>query len=426
MQGSLLRKVLDENPTKPTLEFAPRLDLRSPRESSTVSKFVTVDERPGGLYVHVPFCERKCIYCDFYSLEDLRRMDLFLDSLLKEIALAASLGSAGAQFDTIFFGGGTPSLLSPRQLESIIEALMKTFSVLSTAEITVETNPGTVDREKLRAYRSLGVDRLSIGVQSFHEDELKFLGRTHDAKVAKTCVRRAQEAGFENVSLDLICSLPGQTRERWESNLRQAVALQTKHISTYSLIVEPRTPLFRMVRSGQVTPLPPEQDAELYELTADFLAAHGFEQYEVSNHAKPGYRSRHNSKYWHHEFYLGFGPSAHSFWTGDSKQDVVRWWNVRSLKQYTEQVAKNQRPIDGDETLDEETLLREEILLGLRSDGIDIQSLRRRYHHDLLSVRGEQVREFIREQLMRVDREKLKLTKKGFLVCDAICEALVV
>ena len=395
-------------------------------QSWTTTNFLPVHEKPAGLYVHIPFCERKCIYCDFYSIENLRRMDLFLKCLRKEISLVASSESAGAEFDTIFFGGGTPSLLSSQQLGSIIETLTRAFSVTSTAEITVETNPGTVDAEKLRAYRSLGVNRLSFGVQSFHEDELKFLGRIHDAHQAKTCIRTAQEVGFENVSLDLICSLPGQTPKHWELNLQQAVALQTKHISAYSLIVEPRTPLFRMVQSGQVTPLPTEQDAELYEFTVDFLAAHGFEQYEVSNHAKPGYRSRHNNKYWHHELYLGFGPSAHSFWTDDSRQAVVRSWNVRSLKQYIEELGKNHRPIEGDETLDEGTLLREEILLGLRSDGIDIQSIHRRYHHDLLSIRGQQIGEFIREQLVRFDREKLKLTKKGFLVCDAICEVLVV
>lgn len=399
--------------------------VRSTHES-VPAKSAGVGARPGGLYVHIPFCERKCIYCDFYSVENVHGIDCYLDSLKRELSLAAAYGNSDAQFDTIFFGGGTPSLLSPRQLGFIIDALTRTFSVAPTAEITLEANPGTVDGEKLCVYRSLGVNRLSVGVQSFYEDELRSLSRIHSAKQAVTCVRAAQEAGFENVSIDLMCSLPGQTRQRWESNLQQAIALEPKHISAYSLIVEPRTPLFRMVQSGQVTPLPLEQDAELYEFTIDFLAAHGFEQYEVSNHAKPGYRSRHNSKYWRHEFYLGFGPSAHSFWTSDSNTDLMRWWNVRSLKRYVELLANNQRPIDGYETLDDETLLREEILLGLRSDGIDVQSIRRRYHHDILSVCGDKVREFVREQLMRLDSTKLVLTKKGFLVCDAICEALVV
>lgn len=393
---------------------------------STISRFVTEEKGPAGLYVHVPFCERKCIYCDFYSIENLRGMDHFVDSLRKEISLVGSSVSVSVQFDTIFFGGGTPSLLTPRQLGLIIDMLARTFSVSPSAEITLETNPGTVDREKLRAYRSLGVNRLSVGVQSFYEDELNFLSRIHDASQAKSCIRDAFEAGFENVSLDLICSLPRQTLERWESNLRQAVALGPKHISCYALIVEPRTPLYRLVQSGQVAPLPTEQDAELYEITVDFLTGHGFEHYEVSNYAQPGYRSRHNSKYWHHEFYLGFGPSAHSFWIGDSERNVMRWWNVRSLKRYVEQLAIDMRPIEGKEILDEETLLREEILLGLRSDGIDIGSLRRRYHHDLLSRHSEQIRAFLREQLMQLDREKLQLTKKGYLVCDSICEALAV
>ncbi len=206
-------------------------------------------ERPSGLYVHIPFCERKCVYCDFYSVEGLQNVDFFINCLKKEISLAASLGSHGAQFDTIFLGGGTPSLLSPRQLGSIIDGLTKTFSVLPDAEITIEANPGTVGRKKLVGYRSLGVNRISIGVQSFHDEELRFLGRIHDANLGTLCVRDAQVAGFENISLDLIHSIPvpgelptrtpssgggdSRVRWRWESNLRQAVAFHLHRVDQH-------------------------------------------------------------------------------------------------------------------------------------------------------------------------------------------------
>lgn len=409
------------------LSLPGEMDAVSAEERASSAQNAAVSERRvGGLYLHIPFCERKCIYCDFYSVETLRSVDKFLDSLKKEIVLSTRLLSDDTEFDTIFFGGGTPSLLSSPQLGSIIEILTRLYPVNSDAEITVETNPGTVDREKLREYRSLGVNRLSVGVQSFHQDELKFLGRIHNADQARECVWNAQEVGFDNVSLDLICSLPGQTVERWESNLRDAVALHPKHISAYSLIVEPRTPLYRMVQSGQVTPLPAEGDADLYELTSEFLEAAGFRQYEVSNHARPGYESRHNSKYWHHNPYLGFGPSAHSFWGVDTGGKRMRWWNIRSLKGYGERLDSGARPTEGEETLDEEALLREQILLGLRSDGIDVRFLQRRFHHDILAVHSHKIQMFIREQLMRFERERLQLTRKGYLVCDAICEILAV
>jgi oxygen-independent coproporphyrinogen-3 oxidase len=295
-----------------------------------------------GLYIHIPFCERKCVYCDFYSIEGSSMMGRFLESLSHEINLCAQLGRDGLVFDTVYFGGGTPSLLSPSAVGSILDDLHRNFQVAKTTEITLEVNPGTVDSEKLKEFRQIGVNRLSIGIQSFHEHELKFLGRIHSAHEAKACVRSAQEVGYDNVSLDLIYALPGQDLRDCEDNLSTAVSLSPQHISAYSLIVEEGTPLARMVARGEVLPTSEEVETEMYLLTMEYLAARGFEHYEVSNYARRGFHSLHNSLYWNHDSYLGFGPSAHSFWCGEPFLESTRWWNVaRPLRKKTFSLRKS-------------------------------------------------------------------------------------
>jgi oxygen-independent coproporphyrinogen-3 oxidase len=385
-----------------------------------------------GLYVHIPFCEHKCIYCDFYSIapQDASRstdelIGRFLASLRTEIALRAQEERFRVPYETIFFGGGTPSLLSPSSIEQVLTLLADSFRIENGAEITLETNPGTVDLSKLRAFRSAGVNRLSVGVQSFHDDELRFLSRIHSAREAKECLRDACKAGFDNVSLDLIFALPQQTKERWVSNLRQAVELGPKHLSCYSLIVEPNTPLWRMVESRQVSLLDVEEDARLYEHTMEYLAACGYEQYEVSNFARPGYASRHNTNYWNHTNYLGFGPSAHSFWSSSAfGSDARRWWNIANVAGYSERLERGSMPVAGEEQLTIEQLVREEILLGLRSDGIDVAGFRKRYDRDLLVSRRSQIDSLIDSEMATLERGKLRLTVKGYLVCDEISAAL--
>ena len=376
-----------------------------------------------GLYLHIPFCEHKCIYCDFYSIENLRGMDAFLDALDREFGMVGKHASC-ERFGTIYFGGGTPSLLSPVQLERILSRLYSTFSVEPGAEVTLETNPGTVDGKKLKDYRSLGINRLSVGIQSFRQAELDFMTRIHSADQAKDCVRAAHRAGFDNVSVDLFFALPGQTMEGWQSNLRQAVDLQPRHISAYSLIVERGTPLARMVAAKQVSPLPLEQDAAMYEWTMEFLAARGYDHYEVSNYAEPGYRSRHNSGYWRHANYLGFGPSAHSFWNS-GEGGRRRWWNIANLGTYVEKVSRGIEPVAGDESLTDQQLFEEAIMLGLRSDGVDIDLLRGQYGFGL----SESVRSFvgglIQENLAVLEGHRFRLTDRGYLVCDEICERIL-
>jgi oxygen-independent coproporphyrinogen-3 oxidase len=384
------------------------------------------------LYIHIPFCEHKCIYCDFYSVAPNKtdsRSQLpttrFVKTLLKELDLQAKEERFRVRYETVFLGGGTPTLLTEENLGLILEGVFDSFSIEPDAEITIETNPGTVSRQKLDTFRSLGINRLSIGVQSFHEDDLKFLTRIHSSEQAKQCVRDARAAGFENVSIDLIFSLPLQTKDRWLANLDQAMELNPSHISCYSLIVEPNTPLSTMVDARQISLLGTEEDASLYEMTIQYLGDHGFEQYEVSNFAKPGFKSLHNKNYWNHSNYLGFGPSAHSFWSArDNVGSSVRWWNVSSLVGYFDKLDQGCLPVAGREDLTVEQLVEEEIFLGLRSEGIDIAGFGKRYGKDILTEHHARLSDLIDNRLAVVQNGTLRLTSKGYMVCDEICASL--
>jgi len=375
------------------------------------------------LYVHTPFCERKCLYCDFYSVESTERVEDFLAGLIREIVLQADRGGQ-TPFETIFFGGGTPSLLEPRQLEAVLSQLYTTFRFTSDPEISLEANPGTVTAEKLRAFRSLGINRLSIGVQSFHDHELKALSRIHDRAEAFRSIELGVAAGFDNISLDLIYSIPGQALADWEDNLRTAVALAPQHIAAYSLIVEDGTPLARMVRAGEVRVNPPDLEAEMYERAMEVLDAHGYEHYEVSNYALPGFRCRHNCNYWSHENFLGFGPSAHSFWKEADGKRGRRWWNVADLSTYTDRLKSGALPVESEEQVGSEEMLNERIFLGLRSSGLDLARLVSDFGYDLEACQGNTVRWLLKEELALMERGILRLTSKGYLLCDEICSRL--
>ncbi len=376
------------------------------------------------LYLHIPFCEHKCIYCDFYSIAQAEsgktralQVDGFLSVLEAEIRLRAEEKRFNESVETIFFGGGTPSLLHPSEIERILNLLASRFSIQTNAEITLETNPGTVNKQKLKDFHSAGINRISMGIQSFYDDDLRFLTRIHTSSEAKQCVLDAYAAGFKNVSFDLIFSLPGQSLQRWKSNLEQAIELQPTHISCYSLIVEPGTSLFSMVQSKQVIPLDTDSDAELYEFTIDFLTSHGFEQYEVSNFAKPHFKCRHNINYWNHTNYLSFGPSAHSFWKNE------RWWNVSNIAAYIEQLNKRILPLSGGEHLSETKLMEEAIFLGLRSEGIDFEQFRMRFARDLSIENSSIISELFQQGRARMEGGRFRLTAKGYLVCDEICQS---
>ena len=375
------------------------------------------------LYLHIPFCERKCLYCDFYSVEGIAKMERFLTALHREIDL---YGTYRGTFDTVFLGGGTPSLLQPDQLRTILAHMRDRFLIASDAEVTLETNPGTVDAEKLAAFRQSGVNRLSVGIQSFDEEELRFLSRIHNASDAIRCVRDARDAGFENISIDLIYSLPSQGRARWERTLEQAMALNPDHVSAYSLIVEENTPLWRMVEEGRVIPNPPDEEAELYEFTMAFMALHGYEHYEVSNYAKPGFRCRHNHAYWSHQNYLGFGPSAHSFWVGSSAREGSRWANVPSVEAYCKRLDGSVAPVEFREVVKVKELANERIFLGLRSDGVDIGRMQNDLGVHLTGIQEHMLTQLVAEGLAQFENATLRLTPRGYLLCDEIAERMMI
>ncbi len=366
---------------------------------------------PAGIYIHVPFCRSKCPYCDFFSIANDGRIPDYLDALLVELSRSRL---AGLAVDSIYFGGGTPSLLTAEAIGRIIEAVNRHFAVNGDAEITLEANPGTVSRESLAAYRSLGVNRINIGLQAMDDSTLAFLGRIHTAGQGVDAYEWARAAGFDNVGLDLIYAIPGQTRQHWEAQMARAVRLAPEHLACYSLTVEPGTPLADRVADGQVR-LPAEKmAADLFDLTAAYLNANGYRQYEISNFAqapapgKPDRRSRHNRKYWSGAAYLGFGPAAHSFF------DHTRWWNHGSVDRYLADLAVGKPPVAQREVLTRAQRLIEFVYLGLRQTaGIDKADFKLRFAEGFCDRFEPQLTRLIDEGLVEDAGMRIRLTGRG-------------
>ena len=370
-------------------------------------------------YIHIPFCDHKCIYCDFYSIITSDNIPSFLVSLKKEISYYADKYSSDRFLTSIYFGGGTPSLMEPDYLDEIITSIKNNFNISDSAELTMETNPGTVDKEKLKEFKDAGINRVSIGIQSFHEDELKFLTRVHNSETAKNTVIDAANIGFDNISIDLIFNLPGQTKEKWLSNLKQAIKLPIKHLSAYSLILERGTILNKMVLDGKVVLQNDDYDADLYETTVEFLTANGFSQYEVSNFTKPVYECVHNNIYWHYKDYIGFGTSAHSFINNK------RWWNYSSLKKYIHEVEMNGNAIANFEQLSETEMHNEYVMLSLRSSGLDLANYQKRFNNDWIVKNNNYLQKLKDENLILIDNNSIRLSKNGYFVCDEILKNLL-
>ncbi|MGO9481172.1 MAG: radical SAM family heme chaperone HemW [Candidatus Kryptoniota bacterium] len=388
-----------------------------------------------GIYIHIPFCEKKCFYCDFYSIsrtgnggmaivggggdgsaENRSRQDEFVRSLVKEIELFSKTYPDKLFADTIFFGGGTPSLLSPRELEFILNALHKCFNILTGAEFSVECNPGTVNRHSLSDYRQLGANRLSFGVQSFFNDELTFLSRIHNSQQAIVAFESARSAGYDNVNIDLMYGLPEQTDRRLLSNLEHAVALKPEHISAYNLIVERGTPLFTAVASGEIKPLDNSAEAGMYELAMSFLKENGYEHYEISNYTRDGFECKHNLKYWNGEEYIGFGPSAHSY-LGNS-----RWWNISNLSGYISDLSDDRLPISAREELTEAQRVDEFVMLQLRQGKLELKTLHKKFGIDLDSAF---ISDLKKTGYADAFEDRILLTDSGFVVCDEIAEKVL-
>jgi oxygen-independent coproporphyrinogen-3 oxidase len=370
-------------------------------------------------YIHIPFCDHKCIYCDFYSIITSDNINPFLESLIKEINFYGSKFHENREIASIYFGGGTPSLMDANYIGQIILEVKKNFKVSEAAEVTLETNPGTVNLDKLKGFKRAGINRVSIGIQSFDDEELKFLTRIHDSKTAIATVEDTYKAGFENISVDLIFNLPGQSRKKWRENLVKAAALPIKHISAYSLILERGTILNKMVLDGKLKLQDADYDANLYETTIDFFEGRGFYQYEVSNFVNPGYECIHNKAYWTYDEYFGFGTSAHSF------IKKKRWWNFSSLKKYISEVELNGNAVAGSEIITPEKELSEYVMLALRSSGLDINNFKERFGSSWLDAKNSYFNLLENKKLLKITNDSIILTGKGYAVCDEILKEIL-
>lgn len=373
-----------------------------------------------GLYIHVPFCSKICPYCDFAVLTGGREARArFVEHLLAEIALWAPERSAFDPIDTIYFGGGTPSALEPEEIARILAAAREHLSVAGDARVFFEANPEDVTPGSVRAWRELGVRFLSLGIQSFDEEALRFLGRRHTAEEAQGSVELARGAGFDTVSIDLIYGLPDQPFDVWQRTLEAAAALRPDHLSCYQLTIHEGTPFGFRLERGKLAELPEHAQADLFTFTHTFLRDAGWPGYEVSNFARsPEHRSRHNRKYWDHTPYLGLGPSAHSF------SGSRRWWNEKRLGAWEGKVAAGDRGLAGSEELTAEDLALEALMLGLRTaEGIDLSRFRERYGVDLMKRNEPLVERLAVEGLLSVEDGILVPSLAGFAVTDSLARA---
>lgn len=369
--------------------------------------------KTAGIYVHFPFCKQKCHYCDFYSITNLSYIDKYVSSLLSEIKLRASELDRQLRINSIFFGGGTPSLLKPKHLEKIMNELAKQFKFSDEAESSLECNPGASDSAFFNDYKSLGINRLSIGVQSFLPNELAFLQRIHSADDAEKTIEKAI-AVFNNVSIDLIFALPEQKIENLMRSLNNTMKFDLKHISCYSLIFEENTPLFDDLKIGNVREKDDDESAEMYLEMCNFLESNNFKQYEISNFAKEGYRCRHNLKYWHSEDVAAFGASAVGL------LENKRYRNIRDANSYIKKISAGEKPEIESEKLTDADLLTEAIFLRLRADGINFEFIRDKFKFDLFVVAENDILQFVNNKYAKIDNNVMKLTSSGYYICDEI------
>jgi len=377
---------------------------------------------PAGLYVHIPFCHRKCHYCDFYSIPFQDRLARqFVEALKEEISvISATRPWSEMLFSSLYVGGGTPTVLSGSQLKEIFEHCLNSFQFEREVECTIEANPETTDAEKLGTLLDVGVNRLSLGVQSLEDDELKRLGRIHTVERALIAYRTARAVGFENIGIDLIFAIPGQSLESWKATLKRAVGLQPEHISTYNLTVEPGTVYGKEIAAGKLSRPSEDTEADMYAYVINFLGAQGYEHYEVSNFARPGFRSRHNQLYWDHSPYLGLGPSAHSFF------ESLRWERVRDVNEFIRRTQLGQPTISEEEELTLEKLMAEALFLALRTrEGLNVILFRERFGADVEDVFGEAIEKYTDLKMLEREGPFLRLTREGFMVANSICAEFV-
>jgi putative oxygen-independent coproporphyrinogen III oxidase len=368
------------------------------------------------LFVYVPFCKTICTYCDFNVYAHFGRLfDAYVDAISMEIELAARLLPSPRRAKSLAFGGGTPSILPARLLESIFQTIYSHFDLQPGAEVTFEANPGTIDLGKLRRLRELGVNRLSLGVQTFDDARLKAFNRNHNATSSREGFESARKAGFDNINLDLIFGLPDQTLKMWSMTLDSALSWQPDHLSLYGLQVEEGTALARQIARGRVSAPDPDLAADMYCLADEKLYAAGFQHYEISNYARPERRSRHNLTYWLNEPYLGFGSGAHSYFKG------ARYSNLLEPEQYIANIQAGDPVVAHREEISTEVDMADTIMLGLRlQEGIAFEDFRRRFHKDVRDRHSATIMQMQEWGLMEVDAERMRLTRRGRLLSNQV------
>jgi putative oxygen-independent coproporphyrinogen III oxidase len=362
---------------------------------------------PAGIYIHVPFCKTKCPYCDFYSVTDFSLVNSWLEALKKEMSFYCRDFHI---FDSLYIGGGTPSLLSSLQLKNLLDTLQSHFSFHPDTEITVEANPDDVTTGKIEALYEMGVNRLSIGVQSFNEKELLFLKRRHTGYKARKAIELAKACGFTNIGIDLMYGFEGQTRESWLDTMQMAVDLEPMHLSCYQFTLEKKTPYGKLKTEGKLKSITEEEEREFYLLTSSFLKLNSFIHYEVSNYGKgKEYFSRHNQKYWRHVPYLGLGPAAHSF-----KNDK-RWWNCRSVEKYCNIILQGKLPVEGSETLSYDQLRLERLYLGFRTEnGVSLDEI------SSSDTTAKTLSQLTHSGFIKIRKGRIIPTLKGYLIADRL------
>lgn len=392
-------------------------------------------DHPLGLYIHIPFCEKKCAYCDFNTYAGLQAdFDVTVDALCQEMVRWRAFLQART-IRTIFIGGGTPTVLSAPQLDRLFAAIHHNFTVAPGAEITCEANPGTVDREKFSLLRTLGVNRLSLGVQSFQAEELRFLSRIHTVEDVLVAFDTARQVGFANINLDFIFGLPNQPLNHWQATLDQALKLQPEHLSLYSLIVEPGTPLYHWVETGKVTAPDEDLAADHFELAMTHLAAAGYVHYEVSNWARrtaddqpdltPHLASQHNLLYWRNQEYLGIGPGAHSHLQRPNANDALvyqRWGNRKPVAGYVKRVNRGDPLEESVETIDMRMAMGETMMLGLRllQEGVPYGRFHERHQVDLPIVFASELAKLHKQRLIEYNDNYVRLTPEGLLLGNQV------
>lgn len=395
----------------PTVPFERRINRRW---RQALNPYITL----AGIYIHIPFCRQACHYCDFHFSTSLKYKGALVDAIAQEASLQQEYLEK-EPVETIYFGGGTPSLLSQEEIEKILKALSSNYPFIPEPEITLETNPDDLSPAKLQALKAAGINRLSVGIQSFHDLHLQSLNRAHNANEARQCVQAARAAGFSNISIDLIYAIPATDHSLWQKDLETALSLRPEHISSYCLTIEPQTAFGNWLRKGKIQPINEEFAAQQFEMLLQSLGQAGYEQYEISNFSLPGKHSRHNSSYWQQKTYLGLGPSAHSF------NRRSRQANVSNNARYLKAIGKNEVPYEREELLRAD-MINEYILIGLRTrQGCHLPYLQEQWNYNLMENQQQFINELFQQGYACLENESLVLTNSGKLLADEISSRLM-